>query len=79
MPTIPFIGGLFGQQRDMSDYPVKMDEVYQADLTPAQLKIIRGKSTEAPYVGSYDKHMPDEGVYVRQIPSLAYLQNGSSS
>lgn len=64
MPTIPFLSGLFGQQNDMKEYPVKQDEVYQADLTKAQLKVIRAGDTEPPYVGTYDKHMPNEGVYV---------------
>ena len=64
MPTIPFLSELFSQKRDMSDYPVKQNEVYQADLTRAQLKVIRGGDTEAPYMGTYDQHMPNEGVYV---------------
>ena len=64
MPTIPFLGALFGQRRDMSEYQGKM--VYQAQLTPDQLRVIRSADTEAPYAGSYDKHMPDEGTYVRR-------------
>ncbi len=64
MPTIPFLSGLFGQQRDMTDYPGKM--VMQAKLTNDQLDVIRGGKTEAPYDGSYDRHMPNEGVYVCQ-------------
>lgn len=71
MPTIPFLGGLFGQQRDMSDYPIqKSSEQWQVKLTDDQMRIIRGKGTEAPYDGSYDKHMPDDGVYVSQISPL---------
>lgn len=64
MPTIPFLSGLFGQQRDMKDHNGKQSEVYNVDLTQAQLKVIRGADTEPPYVGSYDGHMPTEGVYV---------------
>lgn len=47
----------------MTDYPVKQDQVYRAELTKEQLKVIRG-STERPYLGTYDTHMPSEGVYV---------------
>lgn len=63
MPTIPFLSGLFGQHKDMTEHEGKV--VYQTKLTDAQLEIIRGGKTEAPYVGSYDRHMPSEGVYVR--------------
>ena len=49
----------------MSDYPVqKSDSEWQAVLSPEQFRVIRGKGTEAPYAGKYDKHMPSEGVYV---------------
>lgn len=36
MPTIPFLGALFGQQkRDMTDYPLKKsDDEWQAVLSP---------------------------------------------
>lgn len=70
MPTIPFIGALFSTSSkdnaaDMTDYPVKKsDSEWQAVLSPEQFRVIRGKGTEAPYVGKYDKHMPKEGVYV---------------
>lgn len=56
----------------MTDYPVKRTpEEWQVKLTDDQMAVIRGKSTEAPYNGSYDKHMPSGGVYVRQCSSLA--------
>ncbi|KAK3174670.1 hypothetical protein OEA41_001916 [Lepraria neglecta] len=65
MPTIPFLGSLFGsQQKDMTDYPVKKsDDEWQAVLSKEQFRVIREKGTEAPYTGEYDKHMPSEGTY----------------
>jgi len=50
----------------MTEYSGKM--VLEAKLTSDQLDVIRRGKTEAPYLGSYDKHMPSEGVYVRQHP-----------
>ena len=67
MPAVPFLGGLFGsgQKRDMTDYPVqKTDQEWRVQLNKDQFRVIREKGTEAPYVGKYDKHMPNEGVYV---------------
>lgn len=72
MPTIPFLGSLFGsQQKDMTDYPVKKsDDEWQAVLSKEQFRVIREKGTEAPYTGEYDKHMPSEGTYVcSSLPS----------
>ncbi|KAL2044820.1 hypothetical protein N7G274_002595 [Stereocaulon virgatum] len=65
MPTIPFLGSLFGsQQKDMTDYPIKKsDDEWQAVLSKEQFRVIREKGTEAPYTGEYDKHMPSEGTY----------------
>ena len=71
MPTIPFIGALFStnskdnnNENTMANYPVqKSSSEWQAILSPEQFRVIRGKGTEAPYVGKYDKHMPSEGVY----------------
>jgi len=69
MPTIPFLSGFFGQQKDMKDYPVKESEEYwRANLSKEQFRVIRQKGTEAPYAGEYDKHMPSEGVYVCLYP-----------
>ena len=67
MPTIPFLGALFGsgQARDMTKYPgAQPEEFWQAKLTPDQFKVIREKETERPYDNAYDQHMPTEGVYV---------------
>ncbi|KAL2058786.1 hypothetical protein ABVK25_000077 [Lepraria finkii] len=65
MPTIPFLGSLFGsQQKNMMDYPIKKSEdEWQAVLSKEQFRVIREKGTEAPYTGEYDKHMPSEGTY----------------
>lgn len=72
MPTVTsFLGSLFGggaspAKTDMADYPVqKSDDEWQAVLSPEQFRVIRGKGTEAPYTGEYDKHMPAQGTYVR--------------
>ena len=65
MPTIPFLSALFGQSKDMTDYPLKKnDSEWRAQLNADQFRVIREKGTEAPYSGEYDKHMPSQGVYV---------------
>ncbi len=65
MPTIPFLSGFFGQQKDMTNYPVKKsDDQWQAKLSSRQFEVLRNKDTEAAFTGQYDKHMPSEGTYV---------------
>ncbi|RDW85570.1 methionine-R-sulfoxide reductase SelR-like protein [Coleophoma crateriformis] len=45
-------------------YPVqKSEDEWQAVLSKEQFRVLRNQGTEAPYVGKYDKHMPDSGVY----------------
>ena len=75
MPTIPFIGGLFAQKRDMTDYPVtKSEDTWRANLSKEQFRVVRQKGTEAPFTGEYDKHMPNEGTYVcLTIPFSTFL------
>ncbi|KAH8723011.1 Mss4-like protein [Phaeosphaeriaceae sp. PMI808] len=67
MPTIPFLGALFGSSSKMPDntnYPVqKTDGEWQAQLSPEQFRILRKKGTEMPGSGTYDKHYPTAGVY----------------
>lgn len=67
MPSIPFLGSLFGSSSNMADaknYEVsKTDGEWQAVLSPEQFRILRQKGTEAPGTGKYDKHYPDKGVY----------------
>ena len=70
MPTIPFLGALFGQgqRRDMTDYPLKKGEnQWEAQLTPDQFRIVRQKQTEAPYAGRFDKEFHQDGTYVRTL------------
>ena len=65
MPTIPFLSALFGQSKDMTDYPLKRGEnEWQAELTPDQFRIVRQKQTEAPYGGRFDKEFHQDGTYV---------------
>jgi len=65
MPTIPFLSGFFGQQKDMKDYPVKEpDNVWQTKLNKEQFRIVRNKQTEAPYSGRFDKEFHEDGTYV---------------
>ncbi|GKT86315.1 methionine-R-sulfoxide reductase [Colletotrichum tofieldiae] len=58
MPSIPFLGALFGSsasQQDKMSYPdKKSDDEWRAILN---------KGNRAPGSGKFDKHYPEEGVY----------------
>ena len=75
MPTIPFLGALFSSQpKDMTDYPIKKGEdEWLAQLSPEAFRVIRQKETQMGYKGTFDKHMPGEGAYVRHL-SCPYSQ-----
>ncbi|KAF6819323.1 methionine-R-sulfoxide reductase (SelR domain-containing protein) [Colletotrichum sojae] len=67
MPTIPFLGALFGSSassQDKMSYPDKRsDDEWRAVLNKEQFRILRQKGTEPPGSGTFDKHYPSEGVY----------------
>lgn len=65
MPSIPFLSSFFStSSTPKMEYPLKKsDEEWQAVLSKEQFRVLRKQGTEAPYVGKYDKHMPDSGVY----------------
>jgi len=65
MPAIPFLSSFFSTSNSSKmSYPLqKNDDEWQAVLSKEQFRILRQKGTEAPGSGTYDKHMPDTGVY----------------
>ncbi|KAG9238904.1 methionine-R-sulfoxide reductase-like protein SelR [Amylocarpus encephaloides] len=65
MPAIPFFGSLFSSSSSPKmSYPLqKSDDEWRAVLNKEQFRVLRQQGTEAPYVGKYDKHTPETGVY----------------
>ncbi|PHH90401.1 hypothetical protein CDD83_3815 [Cordyceps sp. RAO-2017] len=67
MPSIPFLGALFGTSSSASSkmsFPdQRTDSEWRAVLNKEQFRILREKGTEAPGSGKFDKHYPEEGVY----------------
>ncbi|QSZ36099.1 hypothetical protein DSL72_007224 [Monilinia vaccinii-corymbosi] len=58
-------------QKSDDEWQAILSKAFQSHLTPShssnipeeQFRVLRKQGTEAPYVGKYDKHMPDSGVY----------------
>ncbi|KAI8965095.1 SelR-domain-containing protein [Daldinia sp. FL1419] len=67
MPTIPFIGSLFGTSSSPSKnmtYPdQRTPDEWRAVLSKEQFRILREKGTEPAGSGKYDKFFPESGVY----------------
>ncbi|OTA81230.1 hypothetical protein M434DRAFT_401424 [Hypoxylon sp. CO27-5] len=67
MPTIPFLGSLFGSgssQSNIMSYPdQRTPDEWRAVLTKEQFRILREKGTEPPGSGKYDKFFTESGVY----------------
>ena len=50
-----------GKPNSLMEYHSKEDDANFTNVE--QFRILREKGTEAPYTGTYDKHMPSAGVY----------------
>ncbi|KAK3682558.1 SelR domain-containing protein [Podospora appendiculata] len=69
MPSIPFLGSLFGlsapsSNMSSSSFPdQRSNDEWRAVLNKEQFRILREKGTEPAGTGQYDKHYPSHGVY----------------
>ncbi|ORY61257.1 Mss4-like protein [Pseudomassariella vexata] len=63
MPSIPFLGSLFGSNSGQMSYPdQRSDDEWRAVLNKEQFNILRKKATEAPFTGKYN-NFHETGVY----------------